>query len=81
MYRSLRSVANDGDVESVEVVEGVGHYLSGFLGGGVWGKRFVHELPYRDFQYLLVEVSKDVEVKVQKNAVSAVFPKGTLKQL
>ena len=31
--------------------------------------------------FLLVEVSKDVEVKVQKNAVSAVFPKGTLKQL
>lgn len=30
--------------------------------------------------FLSVEISKGVEVKVQKNMVSAVFPKGTLKE-
>jgi preprotein translocase subunit YajC len=31
--------------------------------------------------FLLLEIAKDTEVKIQKNAVSAVFPKGTLKEL
>lgn len=31
--------------------------------------------------FLLVEVAKDIEVKVQKQSVSVVLPKGTLKTL
>lgn len=31
--------------------------------------------------FLLVEIAKDVEIKVQKHAVSAVMPKGTTKTL
>jgi preprotein translocase subunit YajC len=31
--------------------------------------------------FLLLEVAKDVQVKVQKHAVSAVMPKGTVKTL
>ncbi|MEJ2761328.1 MAG: preprotein translocase subunit YajC [Gammaproteobacteria bacterium] len=31
--------------------------------------------------FIAVEVAKDTEVKIQKNAVSAVMPKGTLKTL
>ncbi len=31
--------------------------------------------------FILLEISKDMEVKIQKNAVSAVLPKGTLKTL
>ncbi len=31
--------------------------------------------------FLLVEITKDTEVRIQKNAVSAVLPKGTLKTL
>lgn len=31
--------------------------------------------------FILVEISKETEVKIQKNAVSAVLPKGTLKTL
>lgn len=31
--------------------------------------------------FILLEISKDTEVKVQKNAVSSVLPKGTLKTL
>lgn len=32
-------------------------------------------------QFLAVEVAKGVEVKIQKNAVGAVLPKGTVKQV
>lgn len=31
--------------------------------------------------FLILEIAKDVEVKVQKNAVSATMPKGTVKTL
>lgn len=31
--------------------------------------------------FILLEISKDTEVKVQKNSVSSVLPKGTLKTL
>jgi len=31
--------------------------------------------------FLLVEITKETEVRIQKNAVSAVLPKGTLKTL
>jgi preprotein translocase subunit YajC len=31
--------------------------------------------------FVLLEIAKDIDVKVQKNAVSAVLPKGTLKTL
>lgn len=31
--------------------------------------------------FILVEITKETEVKIQKNAVSAVLPKGTLKTL
>jgi preprotein translocase subunit YajC len=31
--------------------------------------------------FVLLEITKDIDVKVQKNAVSAVLPKGTLKTL
>ncbi len=31
--------------------------------------------------FVLIEVAKETEVKIQKNAVSAVLPKGTLKTL
>lgn len=31
--------------------------------------------------FIVLEVARDTEVKVQKNAVSAVLPKGTLKTL
>ena len=31
--------------------------------------------------FIILEVAKDVEVKVQKNAVSATMPKGTMKTL
>ena len=31
--------------------------------------------------FIVVEVAKDTQVKIQKNAVSAVMPKGTLKSL
>ncbi len=31
--------------------------------------------------FILLEISKDTEVKIQKNAVSSVLPKGTLKTL
>ena len=31
--------------------------------------------------FIMLEIAKDVEVKVQKQAVSAVMPKGTLKTL
>jgi preprotein translocase subunit YajC len=31
--------------------------------------------------FIIVEIAKDTDVKVQKNAVSAVLPKGTLKTL
>ena len=31
--------------------------------------------------FILLEIAKDTEVKVQKNAVSAIMPKGTLKSL
>ena len=31
--------------------------------------------------FVLVEIAKETEVKIQKNAVTTVFPKGTLKDL
>ena len=31
--------------------------------------------------FVLIEIAKETEVKIQKNAVTAVFPKGTLKEL
>ena len=31
--------------------------------------------------FVLLEIAKETEVKIQKNAVTAVFPKGTLKEL
>jgi preprotein translocase subunit YajC len=31
--------------------------------------------------FIVMEIAKDTEVKIQKNAVSAVMPKGTLKTL
>ena len=31
--------------------------------------------------FVLLEIAKDIDVKIQKNAVSAVLPKGTLKTL
>ncbi len=31
--------------------------------------------------FVLLEIAKDIEVKIQKNAVSTVLPKGTLKTL
>lgn len=34
-----------------------------------------------DEQYLVVEVAKGVELKVQKHAVSAALPKGTIKNI
>ena len=46
------------------------------LAGGLVGK--IREV---GDNFILLEVAKDVEIKVQKKAVSATFPKGTLKSL
>ena len=45
-------------------------------GGGMLGK--IKEV---GDNFILLEIAKDTEVKIQKNAVSAVLPKGTLKTL
>jgi len=45
-------------------------------GGGLLGK--IKEV---GDNFLLVEISKETEVKIQKNAVTTVLPKGTLKTL
>lgn len=45
-------------------------------GGGLLGK--IKEV---GDNFILLEVAKDTEVKIQKNSVTAVLPKGTLKTL
>lgn len=45
-------------------------------GGGIIGK-----IKKVDEQYLLLEVADNVEIKVQKGAVTAALPKGTMKSI
>jgi len=46
------------------------------VSGGLLGK--IREV---GDNFVVLEIAKEVEVKVQKNAVSAIMPKGTLKSL
>ncbi len=62
--------------EHKELVGGVGKGDEIVTNGGLMGK-----VTRVDEQYLLLEVAKGVEVKLQKHAVAAALPKGTIKNI
>lgn len=62
--------------EHKELVGGIGKGDEIVTNGGLIGK-----VTKVDDQFLLVEVAKGVEVRLQKGAVSAALPKGTIKNI
>lgn len=60
--------------EHKAMIEGLGKGDEVIIGGGIVGK--IVELAD---SFVTVEIANDVQVKVQRHAVQAVLPKGTLK--
>ncbi|HIG41804.1 MAG TPA: preprotein translocase subunit YajC [Gammaproteobacteria bacterium] len=62
--------------EHKELVGGIGKGDEIVTNGGLIGK-----VTKVDDQFLLVEVANGVEVRLQKGAISAALPKGTIKNI
>ena len=60
--------------EHKKMVEALGKGDEVVTNGGILGK--INQI---GDNFLVVEIAKDVEIRVQKHAVSAVMPKGTIK--
>ena len=62
--------------EHRDLVGGLGKGDEVVMNGGLMGK-----VVKVDEEYAVIEIANNVEVKIQKSAVAAVFPKGTLKAI
>ena len=62
--------------EHRDLVGGLGKGDEVVMNGGLMGK-----VVKVDEEYAVIEIANNVEVKIQKSAVAAVLPKGTLKAI